>query len=284
MIIPARKKHIGIPVQRLLPWSKKRQLGPFVFLDHMGPVVLKGGVDRLDVGVHPHIGLSTLTYLLQGSLLHRDSLGTVQEIRPGEVNWMIAGRGISHSERENESCRAVDRSFEGLQFWVALPKELEDCDPSFTHYKKSDLAFFRLGELDIELIAGEWHGYKSSVKTTSPTLLMLMRAGQQGQFEFKKREGEHGLYLLQGSVTIEGQFYQAGSLLLLDSTKSATVEHSSDAVMALMGGTPLAEERYIWWNMVSSSKEKIEQAREAWNQGQFPLVPGDSDIIAAPSI
>lgn len=282
MVISARGKDIGIPVRRILPWAKKRMVGPFIFLDHMGPAFLKAPDERIDVRPHPHIGLSTLTYLFEGSLLHRDSLGTLQEIRPGEVNWMTAGKGISHSERETDEARTLDRTLHGLQFWVALPKDKEDVEASFHHYDKKDIPEFSTESLLINLVAGTYQGHTSKLMAYSPMMFMVMRAFNAGQFSFKKAQGEYALYVVKGSLTLEDKVYQEGEMVVLSEGSAIEAFHSAEALFALIGGEPFPEPRFIWWNLVSSSQEKIAVAREAWTMGTFPQVPGDHERIPAP--
>ncbi len=282
LIINSRTKDIGIPVRRILPWMKKRMVGPFIFLDHMGPVFLKAPDDQVDVRAHPHIGLSTLTYLFEGSLLHRDSLGSTQLILPGEVNWMTAGKGISHSERESVDARKKDRSIHGLQFWVALPKAFEDVDPSFHHYEKSDIPEFKTESLDINLVAGSALGFSSKLHAYSPLIFMVMRGFKEGSFSFEEKGHEHALYVVKGEITMNGTVYQEGQMIVMQDDSAIELQHSSDVVLALIGGEAFPEKRYIWWNLVSSSMEKIEMAKKAWIDGSFPMVPGDDEKIPLP--
>ncbi len=281
-VIDSRVKDIGIPVRRILPWMKKRMVGPFIFLDHMGPVFLKAPQDHVEVKPHPHIGLSTLTYLFEGSLLHRDSLGVTQLILPGEVNWMTAGKGISHSERETPEARAQDRTIHGLQFWVALPKEEEDVDPSFIHYEKSDIPEFKTESLNINLVAGSALGHTSKLHTYSPLVFMVMRGFQEGTFSFEEKGHEHALYVVKGEISISGTTYKEGQMIVMLGDSGMELKHSKDVVLALFGGEVFPEPRYIWWNLVSSSKDKIELAKKSWIDGTFPMVPGDEDKIPLP--
>lgn len=282
IVIESRAKDIGIPVRRILPWAKKRMVGPFIFLDHMGPVLLKAPTDRIDVRPHPHIGLSTLTYLFEGALLHRDSLGSLQEILPGEVNWMTAGKGISHSERETDEARQHNRTIHGLQFWVALPINEEDREPSFHHYEKSDIPEFETDSLFINLVAGSYQRHTSKLKAYSPMIFMVMRALKEGTFIFEKAPGEHALYVVKGSVKLDGNSYSEGQMIVMRAGSGVEASHSADAVLALIGGEIFPEPRYIWWNLVSSSQEKIALAKKAWIEGTFPQVEGDSERIPAP--
>lgn len=281
-VIDSRAKDIGIPVRRILPWMKKRMVGPFIFLDHMGPVLLKAPNDHVDVRPHPHIGLSTLTYLFEGSLLHRDSLGVTQLILPGEVNWMTAGKGISHSERESTEARKNDRMIHGLQFWVALPKADEDVEPSFHHYEKSDIPEFKTESLEINLVAGSAFGHTSKLKAYSPLIFMVMRGFKAGSFSFEEKGHEHALYVVKGEITLNGTTYKEGQMVVMQEDSAIELEHSKDALFVLIGGEVFPGPRYIWWNLVSSSKEKIEQAKKAWREGTFPMVPGDDEKIPLP--
>lgn len=285
-IISARPKDIGIPVRRILPWAKKRMVGPFIFLDHMGPAFLKAPDERIDVRPHPHIGLSTLTYLFKGSLLHRDSLGHVQEILPGQVNWMTAGRGISHSERETEEARNQDRTIEGLQFWVALPVEFEDIEPSFIHYKQDDIPEIEDESLSINLVAGEYHGHVSKLHSYAPMIYMLMSAKKEDEFTYHHPIHELAIYVAKGQVKIKSSDvlheFEEGQMIVFEKGSSIELTFSKDAVFALIGGETYPEPRYIWWNLVSSSQEKIEQAKKAWIDGTFPQVPGDAEKIPLP--
>jgi redox-sensitive bicupin YhaK (pirin superfamily) len=281
-VIEPRTADIGIPVKRILPWVKKRMVGPFVFLDEMGPKLMKAPDEHMDVRPHPHIGLSTLTYLFEGAILHRDSLGVEQVIVPGEVNWMTAGRGISHSEREPVEVRSHDRKIHGLQFWVALPKELEDMEPSFHHYDKKDIPEFKTDSLDIKLVAGNAFGKTSGLHTHSPMIFMVMRAFSNGDFSYDQKDHEHALYITQGSLQIDGQSYTEGQMIVFKQGSEIEIKHSSDAIFVLIGGEVFPEPRFIWWNLVSTSREKIEAAKEAWRNRTFPQVPGDDEFIPLP--
>lgn len=282
MLIEAREKDIGISVRRILPWTKKRMVGPFIFLDEMGPAYLKPPGDLLDVRPHPHIGLSTLTFLFEGQILHRDSLGFVQLIEPGEVNWMTAGKGISHSERETEGSRVVERKIHGLQFWVALPKAKEDIEPSFHHYEKEDIPEIKTPNHTVNVVAGTAYGHSSKLKAYSPMTFLVVSATNSGTFTHQYDGHEHAIYVVKGSVTVNGTSYSPTQMIVFRRGSGLEVEHSSDALFALIGGEPFPEPRIIWWNLVSSSQEKIDAAKKAWANGSFPQVPGDSEIIPLP--
>ena len=281
-IIDARAKDIGINVRRILPWAKKHMVGPFIFLDHMGPALLHAPGDHLDVRPHPHIGLSTLTYLFEGQIFHRDSLGYEQLIVPGEVNWMTAGKGIAHSEREPAESRTHDRKIHGLQFWVALPKELEEMEPSFHHYPQADIPDFKTDSLSIKVVAGEAFGKTSKLLAHSPMTFLVMTAFQTGSFAFEQPAFELALYVVKGSLRVGETSFHETQMVVFKKGSALKVEHSSDGVLALIGGVPFPEKRIIWWNLVSSSQEKIDQAKAAWNDGTFPQVPGDPERIPLP--
>lgn len=282
IIIESREKDIGVKVGRVLPFAKRRMVGPFIFLDEMGPALLKAPTDKIDVRPHPHIGLSTLTYLFEGEMLHHDSLGSKQLIVPGEVNWMTAGRGISHSERETEEAKKKNRSIHGLQFWVALPKEYEDVEPSFHHYERDDIPEFKTESLTIKLVAGSSQGKQSKLKAYSPMTFMVMHAHKEGGFSHYENGHEHALYVVKGSLTINGETYTAKKMIVFKDDAAIEVQHSADAVFALIGGKAFPEPRFIWWNLVSSDQTKIELAKKQWKERTFPQVPGEDDIIPLP--
>lgn len=281
-LIDAREKDIGVTVKRILPWMKKRMVGPFIFLDEMGPVKLHAPGEGMDVRPHPHIGLSTLTYLFEGIIRHKDSLGVEQLIVPGEVNWMTAGKGISHSEREPQEERLHERRIHGLQFWVALPVEFEDVAPSFHHYGLEEIPEEKNEAHEINIIAGEKDGKKSPLKAYSPLTFQVIRAKKEGRYAYENPSFELGLYVVKGSVTLNGETYPANKMIVLAPGSGIELTHSADALFAVIGGVPFPEPRYIWWNFVSSSQEKIELAKAAWKDGSFPQVPGDYEKIPLP--
>lgn len=283
MIIEARGKDIGVPVRRILPWAKRRMVGPFIFLDEMGPALMHAPNDHMDVRPHPHIGLSTLTYLFEGKIMHRDSLGYVQLIEPGEVNWMTAGKGISHSEREPADARTHDRTIHGLQFWVALPKEHEDVEPSFKHYPKSDIPVIETDVHTAKVVAGTFQGKTSRLEAYSPMTFVVVTAKKEGRFRHVQKGHDHALYIVKGKLTVEGTTYHETQMIVFRPDSSIDVQHSEDAVFALIGGEAFPEPRYIWWNLVSSSEEKIRKAKAAWSDGSFPNVPGDHERIPTPA-
>ncbi len=284
LIIEARSGDVGIPVKRVLPVAKKRMVGPFIFLDHMGPAYLRSSIDHMDVRPHPHIGLSTLTYLFEGEILHRDSLGVEQLIVPGEVNWMTAGKGISHSEREPAGAMLKDRFIHGLQFWVALPKELEDIEPSFHHYEKRDIPLISTDALEIKVVAGSYEERTSKLNSYSPMTFLVIQSLKEGSFTFVREGQELALYVVKGSVEIDGATINETQMVVFKKNSSLDIRHSGDALFAVLGGEPFPEPRFIWWNLVSSSKEKIEKAKIDWENGNFPMVPGDFEKIPLPKL
>lgn len=283
MIIEERAATLGsFLVGRLLPFREKRSVGPFVFIDHMGPAHM-GPNESLEVPPHPHIGLSTLTYLFEGSVMHRDSLGTAIEIQPGAVNWMTAGKGITHSERTPSHLRGVHKSLHGLQIWVALPTSMEQAKPSFTHIEKERIPFWEQDGLHCRLIAGEIMDKKSPVPVYSPLYLLEIEAKKRttvklGNYLF----GESGLYILNGAVYSEGnRFGQKQILISLDSTL-CNFEIEEGTVVYIFGGEPFPEERFIHWNFVASDKALIEKAKADWEADRFPKVPGESERVPYP--
>ncbi len=272
----------GLKVRRVLPQIARRNVGPFVFFDHMGPLAIPAG-RNVDVRPHPHIGLSTLTYLFKGRIMHRDSLGSQAAITPGEVNWMTAGKGISHSERAHDDDRDKPRELHGLQFWVALPDEKEDCEPSFQHYERDGIPVDDSPERTLTLIAGDAFGMRSPVTTTSPLLFCEIKAKRDFAFEIPARAGvELGAYVIDGGVEAGGESLGAFQMAFFSQGEAGTMRVSAGAHFVLLGGEPIATPRHIWWNLVSSSKEKIEDAKRLWREGRFPMVPGETEFIPLP--
>lgn len=265
----------GFLVGRVLPHAKCRMVGPFVFFDHMGPLDLAPGIPRdLDVKPHPHIGLSTVTYLYSGSLTHRDSLGFTQEIRPGEVNWMVAGSGITHSERL-EYARSHGAMMHGIQAWVGLPREDEETDPAFYHHQgPDDLPELNEGGITGRLIAGSIDGATASVKTHSPLFYMHwdMNTGAQGSLS--AQYPERAVYVAAGEVEVDSHILAAGQMTILDSMHEVHITARQPSTIMLLGGEPIGE-RFIHWNFVSSSKERVNQAREDWLAQRMKLPVGD---------
>lgn len=283
LIIEERAANIGnFMVGRLLPFRQKRAVGPFVFIDHMGPAKMSER-ENMDVLPHPHIGLSTLTYLFEGAIMHRDSLGTEMEINPGAVNWMKAGKGVVHSERTPERLRHSDKNLHGLQIWVALPKHLEESEPSFTHISKEEIPEWETNGLKIKLIAGEAFGKKSPVPVHSPLYFIEMANGSAAKVNIgNDLYGESALYILKGSITSEGETYGDKQILIAKDSKLCAFEMAENSVIYIFGGEPFPEERYIDWNFVSSDKALIEKAKKDWDEQKFPKVPGETEFVPYP--
>lgn len=267
-------------VGRLLPFREKRAVGPFVFIDHMGPTHLSD-YENFDVAPHPHIGLSTLTYLLEGSIFHRDSLGSALEIKPGAVNWMTAGKGVVHSERTPEYLRTHDKHLHGFQIWVGLPKGLEDTAPSFHHSEASEIPTWQEGSLNFKLIAGDAFGKKSPVPVHSPLYFLEIKSSEKtvvniGEHLF----GDVAMYVLEGTVEIEGNEYGTKQLMVAKNAKLCSFTMNENTTVYIFGGEPFTEERFMYWNFVHSEREKIEEAKQNWfdqNTEAFPKVPGDEE-------
>ena len=281
-VIVPRPRDIGaFEVRRVLPAPERRSVGPFVFFDQMGPAELAPG-QGIDVRPHPHIGLATVTYLFAGTIVHRDSLGTVQSIEPGEVNWMTAGRGIVHSERSDAELRKARQKLYGIQIWVALPKQHEETAPDFAHYAAESLPLFKDDGKIVRIIAGSLFGKVSPVKTLS-SLFYVDAALQAGaRLSLGPEHEERAIYLLEGTVDIGGQSFDSGRLLVFSSGDEILVKANTTARVLLFGGEPLDGPRHLWWNFVSSSRERMEQAKDDWKAGRFAPVPGDSEFIPLP--
>jgi hypothetical protein len=250
-------------------------VGPFVFFDHMGPIAFPPNIPHeTDVRPHPHIGLSTITYLLDGEITHRDSLGVEQVIRPGEVNWMTAGRGITHSERF-DGMRASGGAMDGIQTWVALPAEHEETEPAFDHYAQDELPTFREPSVSLRLIAGEAFGARSKVKTFSPAFYAHATLHDGGRIAAPSGYAERAIYVARGLVESENQLFDEGQMLVFAKGEAAEVRAHGPAEVMLLGGEPVGP-RHIWWNFVSSRPERIEQAKADWRAGRIPLPPHDS--------
>ena len=280
-IVPRSRDLGGFEVRRALPSGRRRMVGPFVFWDQMGPSVLRPG-SGLDVRPHPHIGLATLTYLFRGEILHRDSLGTVQPIRPGAVNWMTAGRGIVHSERTPPELRPAGSGLFGIQAWIALPAQHEETAPDFSHHAAADLPLVEDTGLQLRVIAGEAFGGRSPVPTFSETLYVDAALAAGAVLPVEPTHEERALYLVEGAVEIAGRRHEPGRLLVLQPRESLAVKALEDARLLLLGGEPMDGPRFIWWNFVSSRKERIEQAKADWREGRFAAVPGDDEFIPLP--
>jgi len=271
MVIRQQRKNLGgFEVGRVLPSAKRRMVGPFVFFDHMGPVDFAPGISRsVDVRPHPHIGLSTVTYLFEGEITHRDSLGFEQAIHPGEVNWMTAGRGITHSERF-ERARAQGGRLHGIQAWVALPREDEEAEPAFMHHGAADLPTHESDGLWARLVVGEAFGAKAAVKTHSPMFYVHWKLDAGAKAQLPAEYPERAAYITTGSVEVDGQRYSHGDLLVFDPGRPVLFTANEPAVVMLLGGEPVGE-RFIEWNFVSSSRERIAQAKADWRAGRMKL-------------
>lgn len=277
MIIEARQAALstGLNVRRILPFRKRRMVGPFIFMDHAGPVKLPPGkIPAMDVLPHPHIGLSTVTYLLEGRVTHRDSIGVEQVIVPGEVNWMTAGKGISHSERFEDPAMLTKGELEMLQTWVAFPEKAEESDPEFFNYKPDVLETYSDKGIWMRLIAGNAYGLKNKVKTHSPLFYIHAQIQEGTKFELPREHTERGIYIVKGSIELKGIIHLPGRMLVFGKEEEPTLLAVEDSTLMLLGGEPLGE-RFIWWNFVSSRKERIEQAKEDWKAGRIILPPHD---------
>ena len=276
LIIEERAADIGkFMVGRLLPFRQKRMVGPFIYIDHMGPVELSEK-ENFDVLPHPHIGLSTLTFLFEGSIMHRDTLGNVVEINPGAVNWMTAGRGIVHSERTPEHLRHSVIQMHGLQIWVALPKELEQMEPEFFHIEEKQIPQWTDGDLQFKLVAGEAFGKKSPVPVYSKLYMLEIKSKTKQTLNIGDQlYGESGLYILEGGIESDGNVYGPKQLLVAKESSLCEFTIQENSTIYIFGGEPFPEKRYIDWNFVSSSKELIKEAKEKWEAQSFPKIDGD---------
>lgn len=281
VIVPRPRDIGGFEVRRVLPSVERRSVGPFVFFDQMGPAELAPG-QGIDVRPHPHIGLATVTYLFAGTIVHRDSLGSVQSIEPGAVNWMTAGRGIVHSERSDAELRKQRQKLYGIQIWVALPKQHEETAPDFTHYAAESLPVIEGEGKTVRVIAGSLFGKASPVKTYSALFYGDATLQPGASLSLDKHYHERAIYLLEGSVEIAGQPFEPGRLLVFSSGDEITVKASSTTRLLLFGGEPLDGPRYLWWNFVSSSRERIERAKADWDAYRFAPVPDETERIPLP--
>ncbi|WP_281358778.1 pirin family protein [Sphingobacterium prati] len=266
----------GFAVKRILPYQLRRMIGPFIFMDHGGPLNIPiESIRSLDVLPHPHIGLSTVSYLFSGMVTHRDSLGVEQIITPGEVNWMTAGKGIVHSERFEDPVMLAGGKLEMIQTWVALPEKEEESDPSFTNYKPTQLPVFTDKGVWMRLIAGDAYGLTSEVKTHSPLFYVHVELDQGAHFGLPVGHSERGAYIVRGSLEVNGIIYKSGQLLVFTKGIDPLLIAKEQSTVMMLGGEHLGE-RFIWWNFVSSKKERIEQAKEDWKQGRIILPPMDN--------
>ncbi len=277
----ARDLGDGFVVRRVLPQANRRSVGPFVFFDHFGPVDFAPG-KGVDVRPHPHIGLATVTYLFEGSQMHRDSLGSVQEIRPGAVNWMTAGRGVVHSERTGPEARAAGHRLHGIQSWIGLPQADEEAEPGFQHIPAAALPTLEENGATLRLITGKAYGLASPVRVFSDIFYVDAQLAAGAALAVTDEHVERAVFVVEGAVEIAGKQHAVGDMIVLDPGEHATVSASAAARVMLLGGAPLDGERHLWWNFVSSSKDRIEQAKADWKSGRFGRVAGDSEFIPLP--
>jgi redox-sensitive bicupin YhaK (pirin superfamily) len=275
LVIRPRLRDLGaFSVRRSLPAAERRLVGPFAFFDHMGPAVLEPG-HPMTVRPHPHIGLATVTYLFEGEILHRDSLGSVQVIRPGEVNWMVAGRGIVHSERGTEAQREKGGPIHGIQLWLALPTALEETDPKFVHHPAEALPSLSLPGVYLKVVLGNAFGMTSPVEVLSPMHYVEACLERNAELVVPDEHEERAAYVVEGSITVDDETIEAGAMVVFRPRVKATIQSVEPARVMLLGGERLDGERHIFWNFVSSSKERIDQAKGDWREGRFAKVPGD---------
>ncbi|RAU82847.1 pirin family protein [Pontibacter arcticus] len=278
IVIEARKAALapGMDVRRILPFRQRRMVGPFIFMDHAGPVTMEPALTQnMDVLPHPHIGLSTVSYLFGGQVTHRDSLGVEQIIRPGEVNWMTAGSGIAHSERFEDPAALAGGNLEMIQTWVALPEKDEEAAPAFENYKPEQLPIYTDTGIWMRLIAGDAYGLRNDVKTHSPLFYLHVVLTKGAKFTLPREHPERGIYVAKGSIEVAGRTYTVGQMLVFNKTAEPVILAKEDTTLMLLGGEPLGE-RFIWWNFVSSRKERIQQAKADWKEGRILLPPTDN--------
>ncbi len=284
VIVPRMRDLGGFNVRRALPSAQRQMVGPFIFFDQMGPAEFALG-EGLDVRPHPHIGLATVTYLFEGGIVHRDSLGSAQAIAPGDVNWMTAGKGIVHSERTAPEWKAqADRKMFGIQSWVALPKAAEEAPPDFFHHGAASLPFIEDEGMRLRLIAGSLFGQTSPVRTFSAMFYADAELAAHAKMPLTAEQEERAIYIASGATEIAGDLFESGRLLVFRPGDEITVAALARSRLLLLGGQPMDGPRHIWWNFVSSSRERIEQAKEDWAQRRFDTVPGDEiDFIPLPA-
>ncbi|MEO0528190.1 MAG: pirin family protein [Bacteroidota bacterium] len=286
LIIEERSRDIGdFLVGRLIPFRKKRMIGPFIFIDHMGPTKL-GPNTYMDVDQHPHIGLSTLTYMLEGEIMHADSMGTEQRISPGSVNWMVAGKGVSHTERTPNDLRNGHRfTAHGYQIWVALPKDLEDIQPEFHHIAADRLPQWSDKSAQFTLVAGEGYGRTSPVPVHSPLFMVEIKNMETYVLDTKGAlKGEIGICIVEGAIEACGETVEKGNILVSKVEDTCLMVLKPNSHLLLFGGEAFSEERHIYWNFVSQDKEKIERAKEAWKNKTFPMMDGDTSYVPLPGL
>jgi redox-sensitive bicupin YhaK (pirin superfamily) len=275
LVLDARARDVGgFPVQRLLPSSARRLVGPFIFFDHMGPADLAPG-EGMDVRPHPHIGLATVTYLFEGEIIHRDSLGSYQPIPPGDINWMTAGRGIAHSERTSPEVRRAGSRINGLQLWVALPLAHEETEPKFHHHVADTLPFSGLAGARVRVLAGSAYGARSPVHTFSPLFYVDVAMPGGCELPLPREHQERAAYVVEGEIECGAERAKPGRMFVFTPGAEVQLRARADTRLMLIGGAPIDGKRQIFWNFVSSSKERIERAKRDWKEGRFPKIPGD---------
>lgn len=282
MIIAPKVKDLGgFHVRRALPSPKRQMVGPFVFLDHFGPTDFPPG-QGIDVRPHPHIGISTITYLFEGEIFHRDSLGNALAVRPAEINWMTAGRGIVHSERTGPEARQKGGRLHGIQAWVALPDGNEEVEPDFEHFPATSLPQIEMQGVQVRVIAGTAYGESSPVSRRSDILYADAVLAAGGVLTLPDCHKERGLYVVQGEIAVGEQRYGEGSMVVIHPGADSTATAAVDSRVMMIGGDPPRQPRYLWWNLVSSSRARIEQAKAHWRDGKFAPVPGETEFIPLP--
>ena len=272
----------GFHVRRLLPHIDARHVGPFVFFDHMGPVQMAPG-QGMDVRPHPHIGLATVTYLFDGAIRHRDSLGSVQDIRPGDVNWMTAGRGIVHSERTPDAERASGQKLHGIQIWVALPKSAEEIEPEFHHHSVDDLPAIERDGVRLRLVAGDALGMHAPVRVFAPMFYLAAEYADGGRFVLPAEYPERAVYAVDTDLVVGGEPLPAQNMATLEPGVDVEIGAPDGGHAVFFGGAPLDGERHLYWNFVSSSRERIERAKQDWAAQRFGQVPGETEFIPLPA-
>lgn len=277
LIIEPRARDLGdFTVRRVLPYAKRREVGPFVFFDHMGPVVFPAG-KGINVRPHPHIGLATVTYLFEGAILHRDSLGTELSIEPGAVNWMVAGRGIVHSERTSEHDLSRDVPMEGIQAWVGLPIAAEETDPAFTHHSAEDLPMFTRGDVQYRIITGSAFGQEAPVRVFSPIFYLHGEAAAGAAVDLPDEHEERAIYVVSGALIVDGETCEGGRMIVFRQGATPHITAATETRFMQLGGAPLDGKRTIWWNFVSSDTDRMDAAKARWKSGNFETVPGDEE-------
>jgi len=281
ILTPHVKDIGGFDVRRVLPGFPHKMVGPFIFFDHMGPARFPPG-KGVDVRPHPHIGLATVTYLFDGAIVHRDSLGRVQRIEPGDVNWMTAGAGIVHSERTAPQDRPAGPRLHGIQTWLALPLKYEQIEPNFSHYSKATLPVISAPGAELRVIAGHAYGARAPAAVYSEVLYVAAEMQPGAKIEVPPEHEERGVYLVEGDVKLSGAPLALQTMAVLPNGGTFVIEAASFARLMLLGGARMDGDRHIWWNFVASSRELMEAAKQRWREGRFPAVPGETEFIPLP--